>query len=76
MFKHAYTSKKVTPQAVAEAKLDESDASYSAPAPTQPVEAGLPPETEQTPTRVVEGLNIEAVKRVLLLAASAATTQA
>lgn len=77
VFKHIYAYKKETSQA----KTEEAGATYgsvpsdSTPASVQPVEAGSPSASGPTKERVIEGLNLEAVKRVLLLAAGAAATK-
>lgn len=76
VFKHAYTYKKVNPKSSNDAKRsDEQAASDSAAATSQPVESGTPPPTAETPKREVEGLNIEAIKRVLRLAAGVGNSQ-
>lgn len=70
VFKHAYTYKKVTPGVATEAEpVDETTALDSARFAAHPGEDDSSAQEEQTPTRVVEGLNIEAIKRVLRLAA-------
>lgn len=72
VFKHAYTYKEVTHKVAIETEpVDATIASSSVP---QPVEGDSPVQEEQTPTRVVEGLNIEAIKRVLRLAAGTPNT--
>ncbi|MDI9271788.1 hypothetical protein [Stenotrophomonas sp. PFBMAA-4] len=73
VFKHAYTYKKSPPMSPTEAKqADESAASDAAA--SQSAEGDSPVQKEQPPARIVEGLNIEAMKRVLRLAIGAPST--
>lgn len=74
VFKHAYTYKKVTPSFATQAEpVEETTTLDPARSPLQPVEGDRPTREELTPTRIVEGLNIEAIKRVLRLAVGTAT---